>query len=56
MKWILAQYTPHLRICENEILNFSRSYNDPLELKNTQMFVNTEISLTIDDSSIRIDH
>ena len=33
-------------ICENEILNFSRSYFDPVELKNTKMFVNTEIILT----------
>ena len=33
-------------VCENEIIKFSRSYFDPLELKNTKMFVNTEISLT----------
>ena len=33
-------------LCENEMLNFSMSYFDQLELKNTKIFVDTEISLT----------
>ena len=33
-------------ICEYEMSNFSRSYFDQLEMKNSKMFVNTEISLT----------